>query len=92
METEKRKLKRQPLGYAARVRSLDGAFEVECMILDVSERGAKLKVTDAAVLPDEFILVLAQSGQSTRRCSVAWRRSQQVGVAFQGRELPSPRA
>lgn len=82
MGTDRRRARRQVLGYGARVLSGDGAFEVPCVILDVSERGARLRVADAATVPEEFVLALAPSCSARRTCVVAWRKAEQVGVLF----------
>jgi hypothetical protein len=49
---------------------------------DASETGAQLVVADNADLPDEFILQLTEAGSASRKCRVAWRKKNKIGVAF----------
>jgi|tagenome__1003787_1003787.scaffolds.fasta_scaffold20285911_2 hypothetical protein len=70
---------------------------VECAVRDVSPGGARLRVSDAGVLPSEFQLVFQQTGEF-RRAKVRWRRGQYIGVAFHedrrvfGRRVTPPAA
>lgn len=88
MERDKRRHKRQHVGYVARIHSADHTLDERCVILDVSDFGAQLRVADATKLPDEFILALTDFGESARTCTVAWRNAQQLGVRFADRPLP----
>jgi two-component system cell cycle response regulator len=60
--------------------AVDGR-SVECAVRDVSPGGARLRVSDAGVLPSEFQLIFQQTGEC-RRAKVRWRRGQYIGVAF----------
>jgi len=53
-----------------------------CVLADVSEFGARLKVEDAATLPDLFFLLFSRTGETRRVCQVAWRKPREVGVKF----------
>jgi hypothetical protein len=72
---------------SARMVGLDGTWQRECMIDNVSDRGAKLTVDDSIEgLPlQEFFLVLSSTGLAYRRCRLAWVNGDQIGVAFLGR-------
>jgi hypothetical protein len=82
MFKEKRKHKRRALRYPAWI-----AFENNklhnCMVLDISEGGAKLDVMDSATIPDHFALLFSQQGSPKRACRVVWRTSLQIGVCFE---------
>ena len=54
---------------------------IDCCVRDLSPGGAKLRVADAASIPQEFQLLLKGATQ-TRRAKVRWRRRTEVGVAF----------
>ncbi|PZR83152.1 MAG: hypothetical protein DI537_35420 [Stutzerimonas stutzeri] len=54
---------------------------VECMVLDVSRGGARLRITDSLVLPDEFDLLLSYKGKS-QRVRLRWQRKNDIGVEF----------
>lgn len=53
---------------------------VECAISDLSDMGARLRPTGAAILPDEFELQVLYGG--TFQCRVIHRTRDQVGVRF----------
>ena len=67
--------------YEARVAD-DGANLWPARIFDISEKGAKLTVSTAGSLPEEFTLLLSPDGFIQRRCRVAWQSADQVGVEF----------
>jgi hypothetical protein len=71
----------------ARMMGLDGTWQRECVIADVSDGGAKLKVDQSIQgLPlQEFFLVLSSSGLAYRHCKLAWINGDQIGVSFLGR-------
>jgi hypothetical protein len=41
-----------------------------------------LLVKDPGSLPRNFLLLISQSGNVSRRCEVVWTRHNQVGVRF----------
>jgi hypothetical protein len=74
---------------ASRVRSLLGArivfnnrfSTVDCVVRDISASGAKLLVTGANMLPEEFELEIPQKGRK-HRVRLVWRRGDVCGVQF----------
>jgi len=74
-----RKSTRRPLRYAAKIDAEDGSPPAACIILDISQTGAKLFATTAPDTPDEFTLLL---GAAARKCRVVWRKERQLGVQF----------
>jgi hypothetical protein len=60
-------------------------FAAECVIRDVSKRGARLRVDNIAAVPPEFELVW--SGGHRRVVKVRWRRKGEVGVTFVERRV-----
>lgn len=53
----------------------------ECMIVDLSEGGARLHT--ATETPSVFTLTIAtDAGPVQRRCNVIWRLGQELGVEF----------
>lgn len=56
-------------------------LSVACCVRDLSPGGAKLRVADPGMIPDEFQLLLKDTRQA-RRAKVRWRRKAEVGVAF----------
>jgi hypothetical protein len=54
----------------------------QCVIVDMSGEGARLKVDDAVRLPRRFSLTFSRSTREGVRCDLRWRRGQSVGVKF----------
>src|SRR5260370_21464847 len=54
----------------------------KCMLLDISEAGARLAIDGAGDLPDEFTIIFGPGGRPFRRCQVVWRADKQVAVKF----------
>jgi PilZ domain len=55
---------------------------IPCVLLDVSDSGARLKVDPATELPADFILVLSRDKRLNRRCRMIWRDEGMVGATF----------
>ena len=53
-----------------------------CKLMDLSESGARLGITDVRNLPPQFNLYLARIGQSAHQCRIIWQRGNEVGVEF----------
>lgn len=56
-----------------------GCF-MDCVIVNISESGAKLRPADMPLCPDEFSLQL--HGGHFLDCEVIWRRQNVLGVRF----------
>jgi hypothetical protein len=91
-EAEKRQTRRVRFDSAvpARMMGIDGTWQRECMVDDISDGGAKLIVSGSiGNLPlQEFFLVLSSTGLAYRHCKLAWVNGEQIGVSFQGRKAP----
>lgn len=71
-------------GIPVQIVGLDGAWRLNCLMMDVSFGGAKLEVEPSMVgfnLKD-FFLVLSTTGTVYRRCELVWRNGEQLGVRF----------
>ena len=55
----------------------------KCVWSDISDRGACINIKDAEDIPDNFVLLLSESGTPRRRCRVIWRKPRQLGVKFE---------
>jgi hypothetical protein len=81
---DKRRHRRAATAYPAAIVHLDDqSLQIECTVIDLSQRGARLSL-DLTDVPDEFRLLIATNGLS-RRCRVVWRQGNEIGVAFQNR-------
>ena len=71
-------------GFGARMMGIDGTWQRQCRMEDISELGAKLTVLGSIDrLPlKEFFLLLSSTGLAYRRCELAWVNGDQIGVNF----------
>jgi len=53
---------------------------MDCVILNISEGGAKLRPADMPACPNRFALQL--DGNRSRDCEVVWRKQDFLGVRF----------
>jgi hypothetical protein len=78
----------------ARMMGIDGTWQRECVIDNISDGGARL-VVDSSIqgLPlREFFLVLSSTGMAYRHCRLVWVNGDQIGVSFSRRgKLKPPR-
>ena len=58
----------------------DGFSTIDCVVRNLSETGAQLKVASILGIPDQFPLKMGD-GQ-TLHCRVAWKRETEIGVEF----------
>ena len=54
---------------------------MECLVRNMSSRGARLEFAEPAFLPDDLDLIIPLRGDS-RRVRIVWREQRSVGVAF----------
>jgi|tagenome__1003787_1003787.scaffolds.fasta_scaffold20810001_2 hypothetical protein len=54
---------------------------MDCLIRNISPTGARLLLSSAVVIPDEFELQIPKQGRSFR-ARLAWRRADESGVQF----------
>ena len=79
MGIEKRKFPRRRIDLLAQIEMAD-ASTARGTVLDLSQSGARLKVWQAANLPEQFLLKLGRRVQRWSR--IAWRSDTEVGVEF----------
>jgi hypothetical protein len=56
-------------------------LNIDCLVRDLSDTGARISVTQAVMLPQSFDLFLPHRDQ-TLHCRLSWRRGDEVGVRF----------
>ena len=81
---ERRRHVRREVITTAWLRFADSTVPHVCVLSDVSERGARLSVTDMDVVPTEFTLLLERNAPSGTSCRVVWRSGDQIGLEFIG--------
>ncbi len=71
-------------GYTAKIMAIDGTWQRDCKIGDVSDTGAKLTIHGSVDGVDtrEFFLVLTPNGSAHRRCERIWLNGDEIGVRF----------
>jgi PilZ domain len=82
MSFEKRKTPRRSIRHRALIVGSDKSVLSECAVSDVSATGARLRLSAADDLPDEFYLILSKGANVQRRCAVKWRSNNNIGVQF----------
>lgn len=60
----------------------DGGLQ-GCVVVDISETGARLRAENADAVPVDFVLLLSKRGAPRRYCHVVWRGHDQIGVEFE---------
>jgi hypothetical protein len=70
--------------YPMNLMGVDGTWRRSCVMLDVSETGAKLEVegTLDVLRAQEFFLVLSSTGLAFRRCELIRIDGSEIGVRF----------
>jgi PilZ domain len=82
MHTENRKHPRRQIEIPVKVIAGGGSPLRDCVLTDISEIGAKLRIDSPEDTPDDFTIAFAPRGPF-RRCHVVWRTAAQLGVMFQ---------
>jgi hypothetical protein len=54
---------------------------VDCLIRDMSPKGARVRLSMPVMIPDEFELLIPKQGRSFQ-ARVAWRMPDEFGIAF----------
>ena len=78
---ERRRAERERGATNALVRFNPGNETTQCVARNLSARGARLAVSDAANVPQTFQLKL-DTEREWRNVTVRWRRGDEVGVSF----------
>jgi len=60
----------------------EGKLKLRCVVLEISNFGARLAVEDPTELPELFTLAFTERGVPRRHCRIDWRNDTQVGVTF----------
>src|SRR3954465_10152144 len=71
------------------IMGIDGTWRRECMMIDVSQTGARLRIESGSFEGldlKEFFLLLSSTGLAFRRCQLVRMAGDQIGVKFLARE------
>jgi hypothetical protein len=80
MTEEKRAAPRQRTLKGGRIVINNGSSTFDCTIRNLSEIGARLRVTSIIGIPDAFHLAMDDGRKFD--CAVAWRTETELGVKF----------
>jgi hypothetical protein len=71
-------------GIDVHIMAIDGTWRRECVMVDVSQTGARLSIEGSIEGLDlkEFFLLLSSSGLAYRRCQMVRLVGDQIGVRF----------
>ncbi|CAN5342252.1 PilZ domain-containing protein [soil metagenome] len=71
-------------GIPVKILAIDGAWQRECNMFDVSQSGVLLRVDGSVTGIElrEFFLVLSSVGTAHRRCALAWIDGDHLGASF----------
>lgn len=58
-----------------------GAFSIDCVISDLSEKGARVQVQQGATIPEDVYLVHLRA-RTAYESKVVWRRDNYAGLEF----------
>lgn len=92
--SEHRRETRQRTFLKGRIIFNNGSSSMDCLVRDMSMSGARIALSQSAVLPEAFDLYIPQK-ERTYRSSLRWRRSDGIGITFAdhataGAPKPSP--
>jgi hypothetical protein len=70
------------------IMGIDGTWRRDCMMIDVSQTGARLRIDGSLEGLDlkEFFLLLSSTGLAFRRCQMVRVTGDQIGVKFLARD------
>src|ERR1700722_14924952 len=73
---------------------IDGTWRRDCLMIDVSQTGARLLIEGSLEGLDlkEFFLLLSSTGLAYRRCQLVRVDGNEIGVAFLARGKPAKTA
>ena len=81
LERDRRKHPRRTVRYKAWIDTRMDKM-IDCELVDISEGGAKVHVTNLVEVPDKFVLKFSLLGNPQRPCKVVWRGEDHIGVQF----------
>lgn len=82
MANENRAHPRIPTRLMGRLLSLDGGCNYECLLVDVSEGGARVSTPECGLVPSRVFLFVPDGGGNFFECDVRWRRDGEIGLRF----------
>ena len=72
----------------ATISFLNGSFQLETLVRDLSPTGARLAVSTEQTLPELFDISIPKTGLN-RRARLVWQRAGEIGIHFEAETVPS---
>jgi len=71
-------------GFPVQMMGIDGTWRRDCVMLDVSDTGARLRVAGSieGLNLKEFFLLLSGTGLAYRRCELIRVNGEEIGIRF----------
>jgi len=81
---ERRRARRLRALKGAKISFNSGNSVIDCLVRNMSETGARLKLETTAAVPERFSLIIIENGGAIpqRDCEVAWQTATELGVRF----------
>jgi hypothetical protein len=76
-----RRVKRTQILKAGKIITADSAATIDCVVCDLNNLGAGLRISPGDSVPDLFELIF-ESRLFSRSCQVRWKRGERLGVEF----------
>lgn len=76
----KRQETRRPVYRHGRL-TVAGGVKIDCIVVDISDNGARIELDGAGSLPDFVLLKIVMTGE-TRRARVVWKRDNSAGLSY----------
>jgi hypothetical protein len=76
-----RRVSRTPMLKRDKIVTAQAADPVVCMVYDLTDVGAGIRISPEDSVPDRFELMIEPSPAS-RNCRVLWRHNERLGVEF----------
>jgi hypothetical protein len=81
MHDDRREFERHPVRIEGKVMFAAGKCSFDCVIVDLSVAGARLRLTQNVRLPSKIYLWQTKSG-AVLECEVRWQEQTEVGLRF----------
>lgn len=78
---DKRNAPRKRVLKGATIAFNDRASTISCSVKDISDTGARLRISKGVAVPSRFDLIIEVDGVEVP-CTVAWRKGEEIGVTF----------
>jgi hypothetical protein len=76
-----RRVKRTQMLKAGKILTADSAATIDCIVCDLNNLGAGLRISPGVSVPDFFDLIF-DSRLFSRSCQVRWKHGERLGVEF----------